>query len=92
MGVQEERLGVEAGRVRRCPVALALRPALGSLATVLSLTQGRHVWWSVLLAGTMCLSARMMEHGQQNQDVLSMSLARRSRFQGHVLEFQDTAH
>ena len=35
---------------------------------------------------------RMMEHGQQSQDVLSMSLARRSRFQGHVLEFQDTAH
>ena len=33
----------------------------------------------------------MMEHGQQNQDVLSMSLARRSRFQGHVLEFQETA-
>jgi len=71
---------------------LALRPAPGSLATVLSLTQGRHAWWSVLLAGTMCLSARMMEHGQPNQDVLSMSPARRSRFQVHVLEFRDTAH
>ena len=71
-------------------MALALRPALGSLATVLSLTQGSLVWWSVPLAGH--ILDRMIEHGQQNQDVLSMSLARRSRFQGHVLEFQDTAH
>ena len=39
-------------------MALALRPALDSLDTVLSLTQGRLVWWSVLLAGTMCLSVR----------------------------------
>jgi len=55
--------------VKKSQKVLGQKPALGFLATALSLTQGILVWWFVLLVGTMSLSVRMMEHGQMSQDV-----------------------
>ena len=49
---------MEGGGLRKYPMILALKLALDFLVTVLSLIPGKPAWWSVPLAGTMCLSVR----------------------------------
>lgn len=91
MVVLAKRRAMEDGGLRKYPMILAQKLALDFPVTVLNLIPGKPAWWSVLSAGTMCPSARMMEHGPMSQDVSSMSQGRRSRYLELVPESLDTA-